>query len=216
MVINYKFIPASKTSKILGGQNAEITPYQISLQYYAPSKGFWFFSSAKNWTHICGGSIVNEFYIVTAAHCVKDQKVEKLSVIAGIKNLKEANTVTRHLLLDYKIHPDYVMFNSSDIAVCKVNTGFRFGPTVASVSLVATEIGGGQNCKLTGWGYTNAFGVLPPDDLQEGNFTTMTYEECKNDSMPVGPKDLCTKSGFSKGACRVRIFINSQRILIHN
>lgn len=44
--------------KIVGGQDANIEdyPYQVSLQF--------------QYTHLCGGSILDQYFILTAAHCV--------------------------------------------------------------------------------------------------------------------------------------------------
>ena len=207
--LNYKTNSEPSESKIVGGTKAIMTPYQISLQLFEPTKGFLFFIAAKNWSHICGGAIVNEYYIVTAAHCVQDMKPEKLSVLAGITNLKEENKVPRHLVEHCLVHPDYVKLNNSDIAVCRMQTAFKFGNTIAPINLDKTEFGGGENCKLSGWGYTFSIrGTPSPDDLQEGNFTTITNEECIKNGIAVGPKELCTAAAFMKGACGVRKICN--------
>ena len=48
--------------RIVGGSNADISdyPWQVSLQR----------RSGSGWYHICGGSIIDNRWIVTAAHCV--------------------------------------------------------------------------------------------------------------------------------------------------
>lgn len=45
--------------RIVGGQNASFGqfPYHVSLQ--------------RNGTHQCGGSILNKYYVLTAAHCIR-------------------------------------------------------------------------------------------------------------------------------------------------
>lgn len=47
-------------TKIFGGRDTHIheAPYIASLQ-------------AKNGTHLCGGAIISETMILTAAHCIK-------------------------------------------------------------------------------------------------------------------------------------------------
>lgn len=52
-------------------------PWQISLQLIT------------GWTarHICGGSVINEHWVLTAAHCVHGLSKDLLSVVAGKRNL---------------------------------------------------------------------------------------------------------------------------------
>jgi len=55
--------PGNSLSRIINGQDSSIAdhPHQISLQYL----------SGGQWYHICGGSILAETWIITAAHCVE-------------------------------------------------------------------------------------------------------------------------------------------------
>lgn len=52
------FEEGAQYSKIIGGMEAEVGefPWQVSIQ-------------ARN-EHFCGGSIINKWWIVTAAHCL--------------------------------------------------------------------------------------------------------------------------------------------------
>ena len=52
-------------SRIVGGSNADISdyPWQVSLQLRSGGK----------WYHICGASIIDNNWAVTAAHCVDGQ-----------------------------------------------------------------------------------------------------------------------------------------------
>ena len=52
--------------QIINGEDADIkdSPWQVSFQNY----------SYGDWDHYCGGSIIKNKWIVTAAHCAVDIK----------------------------------------------------------------------------------------------------------------------------------------------
>ncbi|CAF2765003.1 unnamed protein product [Rotaria sp. Silwood2] len=106
-------------SRIINGEKA--IPYSwsmiVSLRY----------DCLKNdnlTTHCCGGSILNEHYILTAAHCV--DKINQSSILsqnitiaAGIHNLTEVNQTIRRVDRIF-IHSDYtgpVHWFKNDIAI---------------------------------------------------------------------------------------------------
>lgn len=73
-------------------------PYQISLQY-----GLSFLHS-----HVCGGSILNERWVLTAGHCITEVPHFPLAhyyVKAGIHGLKDNGQVVK--VKREIVHPDY-------------------------------------------------------------------------------------------------------------
>lgn len=97
--------------RIVGGHDAErgAFPYQISLQY-----GYPFLLG-----HICGGSILNKRWVLTAAHCITELMPLPFAhhfVVAGIHNLKENGQMIK-VKASY-VHPDYEGgVNPNDIAL---------------------------------------------------------------------------------------------------
>ena len=70
------------STKLLGGHDATSGqfPYHVSLQYT--------FGSVEEGQHICGGSILNEYWILTAHHCLGSDLISEGSLVkAGRYNI---------------------------------------------------------------------------------------------------------------------------------
>ena len=204
---------------MVGGEKSPIHyPYQISLQLQQIYRGgggeggggfFSLFQSPSpppsNYSHFCGGSVLNKNFIVTAGHCIDGLAIGRISVLAGTPDLKDEARGSRHLIDDCVIHPEFVELNNSDVAVCRLKSPFKYGKNIAPIALETTYVGGGKECILTGWGYTTMIRGYPlPTDLQRATLPTITNEECIQNGYGVGPREICTSSGFFKGACGVR------------
>jgi len=191
---------ASDSPKIVGGKPSSVSyPYQLSLQLNTTYGGL---------AHICGASVVAESFFVTAAHCVKDMNITKLSVLVGTSNLKNTTSATRLLIDSCLIHPDYVKLNNSDIALCHTQTPFVFSDSIAAIDLSTEVVGGGVNCTLAGWGSTRRirelawiFPGVMPTQLQQASLTTLTTDACRKKGQRIGEKEICTFDSIFVGAC---------------
>lgn len=163
-----------------------------------------FFPTGRTeFTHNCGGAIVKENCVLTAAHCVVNYKPADLSILAGTNQLRLGGG-QRYFVREIKVHPNYQELVTSDIAVMKINGTFDYGPKIQPIKYSSQAIDGGENCTLTGWGYTNPFRVgFPPNDLQRAFLPTLTNEKCREDGMNVTNTEICTYSHFGQGACGV-------------
>ncbi|XP_059166149.1 serine protease 1-like [Physella acuta] len=151
-------VPAWKSmdhaSKIVGGRMAVhgSTPWQAGLHrvYYSPT------STAQ----FCGGTIISEHWVLTAAHCVEDLQVSQLRLVVGDHSLikhDEGEQVFRverilvHGKYDYKTV-------QNDIALLKVKPvngrGIRFNDFVQPACLpkINTPYRDGTTCIISGWG----------------------------------------------------------------
>ncbi|CAG7720747.1 unnamed protein product, partial [Allacma fusca] len=85
---------------IVGGRPAEPNefPYQVSLQIREKAQ----------WNHICGGVVVAEDKVVTAAHCIYGSNHSRLRVVAGEHNLTQDDGTEQVSGIDAAIwHPNY-------------------------------------------------------------------------------------------------------------
>ena len=85
-----------KSQRIVNGQTAEPNsiPWQVSL--------------AERNSHFCGGSIVNQYFIITAAHCIWDSKAANVQVRVGLHALNDPSISRKTYRVDkIYVHPLY-------------------------------------------------------------------------------------------------------------
>ncbi|KAF4073797.1 hypothetical protein AMELA_G00247520 [Ameiurus melas] len=178
-------------ARIFGGSDASTGnwPWQVSLQ--------------RRIKHICGGSIITNRWILTAAHCLF-QPYTQFSVRVGLTKLSDAGT--EYEWENIIIHPNYNTSSlQNDIALIKLKKAITFNNNVRPVCLMEAEKEArflGKKCTVTGWGRLKSGSF--PDILQEAEVPLMSSEVCakvlsKEDLEPykVISSNLC--AGYPEG-----------------
>jgi trypsin len=121
--------------KIVGGENS------------FPSSWGWAVSLQIFGSHFCTGSIVSPLHVITAAHCVTEDFVMKLtSVVVGIDRLSETDdsaTVQVRSVSDAFIHPSYYYNDTeivNDIAVLRLNESLAISSEMATARLCLPRV----------------------------------------------------------------------------
>ncbi|XP_075978591.1 trypsin-3-like [Anticarsia gemmatalis] len=143
------FVATTSTDKdsIYGGNNASIKdfPYQVSIYIVDNVDGDLFY---------CGGSIISQNYILTAAHCIHRLQPPDLVVQVGSAHLKTGTVIK---LVELIAHPDY---NSktidNDVALMKTATPIEFNDIIQPIKLPGEDgsLEEGSILTLSGWGMT--------------------------------------------------------------
>lgn len=141
--------------KIVGGDDAELGehPWQVSLGFVRDDESIS--------VHFCGGTIVGEKWILTAAHCFdrdgikysEDQLLPRLRVSGGGVVLDQlpvqrgAAKITRH---PRYIRPSF----GSDIALVELREPIEFGEHIDELPMAPADNDAkvDQFMSLTGWG----------------------------------------------------------------
>ncbi|MED6248186.1 hypothetical protein ATANTOWER_028414 [Ataeniobius toweri] len=137
--------PPLKEDRIVGGVDAAIGawPWQVDIQ--------------KSKEHVCGGSIITENWVLSAAHCFPDPSDVSLYILyVGRYQLNGVNQQQSiHYVNRIVIPPGYQdPNNGKDIALLQLSTPVVWSDYVQPVCLPesGTLFPAGMNCYVTGWG----------------------------------------------------------------
>ncbi|XP_073706508.1 ST14 transmembrane serine protease matriptase a [Garra rufa] len=142
-------------SRIVGGQEADMGefPWQVSLH-------------VKNVAHVCGASIISERWLVTAAHCVQDDKIKysqpgTWEAFLGLHTQRDKTKATRRNLKQIIPHPSYNPYTYDyDIALMELDSPVTYSATIRPICLPTSKdvFPTGETVTITGWGATREGG----------------------------------------------------------
>ena len=140
--------------KVVGGVDVDIKdyPWQVAL------------TSSPNGSGFCGGSIIGDSWVLTAAHCVNNDSPSGLYIRGGSSS-SFASGGDSYSVAQIIVHPNY-LGDSYDFALIEINGEFEYGENMQKIDLIdEAEIAlgaqdGGVMSTITGWGTTSSGGSL--------------------------------------------------------
>ncbi|NXD00306.1 TMPS4 protease, partial [Certhia familiaris] len=155
-----------RTPRVLGGSPAAIEawPWQVSLQYRKE--------------HICGGSIIGPGWVLTAAHCFKNNPIiQSWRVKAGSDLLSGAATFAVEKVFLAEVTPASPKDN--DIALVKLRSPVQDSDSTKPICLpyFDEELVPGTPLWVIGWGYTEEHGKLS-ERLQQAEVELIDEQSC--------------------------------------
>ncbi|KAF7998027.1 hypothetical protein HCN44_009425 [Aphidius gifuensis] len=138
-----------KTNKIIGGEMALTpVPYIVSLR-------------DSNMAHKCGGAILDEYHIITAAHCVfyidrSPKEINQIFFTVGtnidiVVNQDELYQ-SSSAFIPMNFEPKSVPSAQYDIAIFKLMRPIKFNANVQPVDLPTQDVIENTRVVLSGWG----------------------------------------------------------------
>ncbi|XP_073351140.1 chymotrypsin-like protease CTRL-1 [Pagrus major] len=186
---------APLNTKIVGGHTAAVGawPWQVSLQVSG--------------RHVCGGSLINNQWVLTAAQCLTSPSPSSYRVILGRDSLQytspnEVNSTVSRVIG----HPDYhAGILDNDIALVQLASSVTFTNYIRPVCLAAdgSVFNAGSSCWVTGWGrIDNGTHLLLPERLQQVSTPIVSNEDCNDVYKTITDNMMCTgTSGGGTGTC---------------
>ncbi|XP_321961.3 chymotrypsin BI [Anopheles gambiae] len=151
-------------------------PYQVSLQ--------WNFNNGSRARHFCSGSIINQRWILTAAHCLEEYTEDGwFEVVAGVNNIahEEAGAQRRNVTR-YEQHESYDLSAIRyDIGVLQLSHPLDLTRNIKTMRLATKDTLIHQKiAKFAGWGsISKTWEDIYPDKLMKVNLILRTEEDCQ-------------------------------------
>ncbi|XP_041648023.1 duodenase-1-like [Cheilinus undulatus] len=135
-------------------------------------------SVQSNKGHICGGFLISEDFVLTAAHCGKPTHV-----VLGTHNLRDYNKKMNYTVEVCK-HPDYKgAVSGNDIMLLKLSRKAKLGnkSNIKTIDLPSPKMKLKENkkCRVAGWGWTKTGANKIENDLQDMEVAVIDLKKCK-------------------------------------
>ncbi|XP_029285477.1 mast cell protease 1A-like [Cottoperca gobio] len=162
-------------------------PYMVSLKNHSG--------------HLCGGFLVSEDFVLTAAHC----DLGPMWVVLGIHNLKRLGGKIRYIEKEYKPTQYDNVGTGKDLMLLKLTEKAEMDNSIQTIPLPSSEMNIQENkqCRVAGWGSTST-GGKSVDKLRAVNVSLMKRHECEKKWPNLPLNVICaggypTKQGFCQG-----------------
>lgn len=180
--------------RIINGNEIEIdqAPYHVGL-----TDNFYDYA-------FCGGTLLSERYVLTAANCLYLTNTDELSVYVGSNTIDKASKITVKSAIS---HPQYDYFTDDyDFAILELESADNFPEIVefAKLPSQADTLEDDENLFVTGWGWTDFFPEGDQKVLRGVNVSNINHEDCQRRydewGYRVTDRMMCAV-GYDKGYC---------------
>nr|BAI66449.1 serine protease 3 [Heterololigo bleekeri] len=194
LTILYSEIQASPVSHIVGGTLAKNCEFpHIAFLYIRKGQG----------TFSCGGSLIDDTHIVTAAHCVHGDIIS-VHALFGSLNMRYMNDIIP--VATYTPHSQFHTTRQTvlnDVAVLTLSRPVTFSKCKKPIRMIKPNERVSSNCVVAGWGKTDT-NSRPSDNLRRTDVPIMPLNSCSGMVPGITSQHVCvgTARYFGNSACK--------------
>ncbi len=158
---------------IIGGREAQpgAWPWQVALLNRLQPNSYL--------AQFCGGTLIGEEWVLTAAHCVEGAEASLIDVLVGAHRLSDSGT--RIVPAQIIAHPDYDPNElDNDLALIRLSTPVTNTPIALYGTITGTSELDYLRATVIGWGAKSSDGwnFEYPDALREVSLPLVSREHC--------------------------------------
>ena len=167
--------PYRSKVKIVGGTETEVNEYPWQAGIVS--------SRVSRTKPFCGGTLVNDRFVLTAAHC-DEYPLQTIEVLLGEHDHTQTDESVelRVAAKSFKRHPNYDSYSvDNDFALIELKhpVDFACHEHIRPACLPTVDVPEGSTMTITGWG-TLSQGGSQPDVLQEAQITKVSDADCES------------------------------------
>uniref|UniRef100_A0A6P7FK98 Venom serine protease-like isoform X1 n=1 Tax=Diabrotica virgifera virgifera TaxID=50390 RepID=A0A6P7FK98_DIAVI len=187
-------------TKIVGGENTLVNEYPSMAGLV----------DVENQEIICGGSIISNRYILTAAHCMRNIPFRTMAILVGDWNITtgmDTNAAALYRTENYWEHPNFdIATGQNDVAIIRTLQPMAFSLLVGPVCLpflYSDKTFERENVTILGWGQV-IFNGPSSDVLQKVQVGVIPNSRCQGSfrNSSVFNSQICTLTA-GKDSCQM-------------